>query len=70
MQIVKKTESKIWYGGYGPDPYVYFAKKGPEKRFLGGCFLVETYADLEKYLSHLPPVIHLNRSPLSSGGSI
>lgn len=47
MHIVKKTPEEIWYGGYGPDPYVYYARKG-EKKFLGGTFLVESYAELEK----------------------
>ena len=61
MQIVKKSETKIWYGGYGPDPYVYYAEEGPEKKFLGGCFLVETYGDLEKY-SFANPILPL---PLS-----
>ena len=48
MHVVKKTEDKIWYAGYGPDQYVYFAQKGP-KKFLGGTFVVESYADLGKY---------------------
>lgn len=47
MGIVKKTEDDIWFGGYGPDHYVYYARKGP-KKFLGGTFEVESYADLEK----------------------
>jgi hypothetical protein len=49
MHIVKKDSHRIWYGGYGPDQYVYYAHRGP-KKFLGGAFEVETYADLEKYV--------------------
>lgn len=48
MHVVKKESDRIWYGGYGPDQYVYYAQRGP-KKFLGGTFEVETYADLEKY---------------------
>lgn len=47
MHVRKATESKIWFGGYGPDQYVYYAQKGPRK-FLGGSFEVESYEDLEK----------------------
>ncbi|RDW75504.1 hypothetical protein BP6252_06646 [Coleophoma cylindrospora] len=47
MNVAKKTDDQIWYGGYGPDQYVYYARKGP-KQFLGGCYEVESYADLEK----------------------
>lgn len=46
MQVVRKTEDKAWYRGYGPDQYVYYAQQG-EKKFLGGTFEVESYADLE-----------------------
>jgi len=49
MQIVDAKEDKVWYRGYGPDQYVYFAQRG-EKKFLGGTFEVETYEDLEKYV--------------------
>jgi hypothetical protein len=48
MSIVKKTEHKLWFAGYGQDPYVYIAESGVENKFLGGVFLVETYAELEK----------------------
>lgn len=48
MHIVKETEDKVWWRGYGPDQYVYYCQKGPEKKFLGGTFLAESYEDLEK----------------------
>lgn len=47
MHIAKETDDKIWFRGYGDDQYVYYAQKG-EKKFLGGCFEVESYEDLEK----------------------
>ena len=48
MDIVKESEGKIWFGGYGEDQYVYYAQQGPEKKFLGGTFEVESYEELEK----------------------
>ncbi|MCJ1305639.1 hypothetical protein MMC08_008454 [Hypocenomyce scalaris] len=48
MRIVKKTDDKIWFGGYGNDPYVYVVEKGTEDKFLGGVFLVESEVELEK----------------------
>ncbi|KAF2232175.1 hypothetical protein EV356DRAFT_534846 [Viridothelium virens] len=47
MQVTKKTDDQRWFRGYGMDQYVYYAQKG-EKKFLGGAFEVESYAELEK----------------------
>ncbi|KAF3002657.1 hypothetical protein E8E13_009482 [Curvularia kusanoi] len=47
MSVAHKTESARWYKGYGDDQYVYYAQQGP-KKFLGGCFEVESYGELEK----------------------
>lgn len=51
MRIVKRTDDKIWLGGYGDDQYVYVVEKGTEDKFLGGVYLVESEAELEKYSS-------------------
>lgn len=50
MHIAKQSEdgSKLWFRGYGPDQYVYYAQHGAEKKFLGGAFEVESMAELEK----------------------
>ena len=48
MHVAAKTETQVWYHGYGPDQYVYYAQKG-ERKFLGGTFEVESYEELEKY---------------------
>lgn len=50
MKVVKKTDKEVWYRGYGTDPYVYYACKGPKKEFLGGTFEVESHQDLERYV--------------------
>lgn len=54
MQIAKKTEEEIWFKGYGPDPYVYYARKGP-KKFLGGAFVAQSQEEFDKYaFNNLP----------------
>lgn len=47
MEIAKRTDNEIWYRGYGPDNYVYYATKG-DKTFLGGAFEVASKKDLDK----------------------
>ncbi|EMC98824.1 hypothetical protein BAUCODRAFT_381516 [Baudoinia panamericana UAMH 10762] len=49
MHIAKRSEdgNQLWFRGYGPDQYVYYAQKGP-KKFLGGTYSVESMAELEK----------------------
>lgn len=53
MHVVKKTDKCRWYAGYGADQYIYFAQEGP-KKFLGGTYVVESYADLEKCVPSFP----------------
>lgn len=65
---MKKTETERWFRGYGPDPYVYYARKGP-RAFLGGAFEVESYADLEKYVWHNRSSIPKNHF-ISIGGHV
>jgi len=50
MHIVKTSDDgkQLWFAGYGPDQYVYYAQAGDEKKFLGGTFEVESMAELEK----------------------
>ncbi|KAH8692361.1 trihydroxytoluene oxygenase [Talaromyces proteolyticus] len=47
LSVVKKTDTEVWYRGYGADQYLYYACKGP-RQFLGGAFDVESFEDLEK----------------------
>ncbi|KAF3939220.1 hypothetical protein ABW19_dt0209039 [Dactylella cylindrospora] len=51
MELVKQTDDKIWFGGYGIDQYVYYTEignEGEEKKFLGGTWEVESRDDLER----------------------
>ncbi|OAL54156.1 putative 2,3-dihydroxybiphenyl-1,2-dioxygenase or glyoxalase/bleomycin resistance protein-like protein [Pyrenochaeta sp. DS3sAY3a] len=52
MSVAHKADGKRWFQGYGDDAYVYYAQEG-EKKFLGGCFEVESREELEK-ASRLP----------------
>lgn len=69
MHVVKKTDDRVWLRGYGCDPYVYFAQKGP-KKFLGGTFEVEAHDDLVKAskLDGASPVQSMEDAP--GGGSM
>lgn len=49
MSVAAKAEGKRWFKGYGSDQYVYYAQSG-ENKFLGGCFEVAGWSDLEKYV--------------------
>ncbi|KAF1954671.1 trihydroxytoluene oxygenase [Byssothecium circinans] len=69
MSVAKKAEGKRWFKGYGVDQYVYYAQEG-EKKFLGGCFEVESFAELEKAATHpsaTGPIEALTEAP--GGGS-
>jgi hypothetical protein len=47
MVVAKRTESEVWFRGYGDDQYVYYATKGP-KKFLGGVFAVDSKEEFGK----------------------
>ncbi|EME49763.1 hypothetical protein DOTSEDRAFT_40913 [Dothistroma septosporum NZE10] len=69
MHVIKSTDDKVWYRGYGNDQYVYYAQKG-EKKFLGGTFEVESMAELDK-AAHIPgagQIFELNDAP--GGGHV
>ncbi|KAF9692081.1 hypothetical protein EKO04_009970 [Ascochyta lentis] len=64
MTVAHKTTNARWFKGYGSDQYVYYAQQGP-KKFLGGCFEVASFAELEKAAS-LPsagPIEKLTDAP-------
>lgn len=52
LSIVKRTEDRVWLGGYGPDEFCYYAQTGP-KKFLGAAFIVEQESDLAKYVVYV-----------------
>ncbi|KAL3442484.1 Glyoxalase/Bleomycin resistance protein/Dihydroxybiphenyl dioxygenase [Aspergillus insuetus] len=68
LQVALRTDNEVWYKGYGPDQYVYHAKKGP-KKFLGGVFEAASQEDFERacQLPTAGPVEHLEGVP---GGGV
>jgi hypothetical protein len=50
----KRVGDKIYYRGYGPDPFVYCLEKGDEDAFGGVAFEVESESDLEYASKTLP----------------
>ncbi|KAE8361869.1 Glyoxalase/Bleomycin resistance protein/Dihydroxybiphenyl dioxygenase [Aspergillus caelatus] len=64
LQVALQTDDEVWYKGYGPDQYVYYAKKGPRK-FLGGVFQAASWDDFERAskLSSAEPVEQLHDAP-------
>lgn len=49
FEEVDEIDGKIYYRGYGKDPYIYVASKsGPEKEFGGAAFIAKTQEDFEK----------------------
>ena len=46
----KRTESKIYYRGYGKDAYVYVASQSPDgkQRFNGAAFLAASQSEFDK----------------------
>ncbi|KAH8548136.1 trihydroxytoluene oxygenase [Umbelopsis sp. PMI_123] len=66
MVIAKKTEDRVWFRGYSNDQYVYYAEKG-ERKFLGGTFEVESFADLEK-AAKLPGATEIQELVDAPGG--
>ncbi|CCT72912.1 related to 2,3-dihydroxybiphenyl-1,2-dioxygenase [Fusarium fujikuroi] len=53
MSEVLREDKRIYFGGYGRDPYLYIAEQSPTARraFLGGTWAVDSLDDLTKAAS-------------------
>ncbi|KAG7406687.1 Metapyrocatechase 2 [Fusarium oxysporum f. sp. rapae] len=51
---ISREDNLIYFGGFGPDPYVYVAEQasGPKRAFLGGTWAVESAKDLDLAAAH------------------
>ena len=65
----QRSDDKIYYRGFGQDPYIYVAEKGVGGRaaFLGGIWVVASPADLET-ASKLPNASPVQSSSAPGGG--
>ncbi|CZR67988.1 related to 2,3-dihydroxybiphenyl-1,2-dioxygenase [Phialocephala subalpina] len=64
---VQKTEDKIYYRGYGTEPFVVCAMKGDEDKFGGTGWAVDSLEDLELATS-LPNATPIEDSDAPGGG--
>ena len=62
----RRTGNKIYYRGYGPDPFVMCTEKSSTDSFGGAAFVVESHADLERASVTIPgasPIYTLSDAP-------
>jgi hypothetical protein len=69
LLVVERTETKIYYRGYGPDPYIYVAEQSPsgERGFGGDAFIVDSRDELVK-ASKLPKASSIQTCSEPGGG--
>lgn len=51
---VKRGQDKIYFAGYGREPFLYCAEKGEENSFGGAAWVVDSMEDLELASETLP----------------
>ncbi|PVH69712.1 Glyoxalase/Bleomycin resistance protein/Dihydroxybiphenyl dioxygenase [Cadophora sp. DSE1049] len=66
VEVAKREGDEVWYKGYGPDQYVYYARKGP-KKFLGGVFEVKSREELDR-AARLPGASDIQNLANAPGG--
>ena len=69
FEMVEKSEHKIFYCGYGRDPYCYVAEQSPtgERLFAGGALVVCSRQELEK-AARLPGASPVQKADGPGGG--
>ncbi|KAK4175408.1 Glyoxalase/Bleomycin resistance protein/Dihydroxybiphenyl dioxygenase [Triangularia setosa] len=66
--VAEDRGDTVYYKGYGTEPFVYCATKGPENEFGGAGFVVESMADLELASKTLPKATPILDSDAPGGG--
>jgi hypothetical protein len=51
FSVTQATDDKIYYCGYGSEPFLYCATRGAEDRFGGTAWVVDSMEDLERATS-------------------
>ena len=67
LSPVQRTEDKIYYRGYGTEPFVLCASQGTEDKFGGTGWVVESMKDLE-LATFLPGATPIHDSDAPGGG--
>lgn len=70
LTVAEEIDNKVFYKGYGRDPFVYCAIKGSENSFSGAAFLVESLDDLERASKTLPKASGIETLNAPGGGKI
>lgn len=65
---VKQLEDKIYYRGYGTEPFTYCATKGSDDAFGGAAFVVDSIDDLELATQVLPGASQIYDLDAPGGG--
>ncbi|RDL40141.1 Glyoxalase resistance protein dioxygenase [Venustampulla echinocandica] len=67
FSVTQRSDDKIYFRGYGPEPFVYCASKGTDNVFGGAAFVVDSMEDLELATS-LPGATPIHDSDAPGGG--
>jgi hypothetical protein len=68
LSVVQKEGSKTYYRGYGTEPFLVCTEQGPEDKFGGAAFAVETLEDLEVAAKTLPDATPVHDLDSPGGG--
>jgi catechol 2,3-dioxygenase-like lactoylglutathione lyase family enzyme len=68
MTVADTRGDTTYYRGYGTEPFVYSATKGPENVFNGAGFVVESMEDLELASKTLPNATEIHTLDAPGGG--
>ncbi|KAF2101151.1 Glyoxalase/Bleomycin resistance protein/Dihydroxybiphenyl dioxygenase [Rhizodiscina lignyota] len=72
LEEVERVDSRVYYRGTGPQPFVYVAEQSTDpqgKRFVAGGWLVQSIDDLER-ASSLPAASSIKDSKEPGGGKV
>lgn len=70
MTVAEDRGDKVFYKGYGTEPFVYCATKGEESAFGGASFVVESVEDLNLASKSLPGATEVRDLDAPGGGRI
>ena len=68
LQVIDKTDDRVYYSGLGSEPFVYCATKSETNSFGGAAFVVESMADLELAAKTLPGATDVHDVKAPGGG--
>jgi len=72
FSVARRSEDgqKIYFRGYGTDPFILCASKGPEDVFGGAAWVVDSIEDLQLASDTLPKATEILDSDAPGGGKI